>query len=262
MLQYACMAKQKISIDESLVIKGLLETRDFTYQDILNHFEDTYTIAQLKYHIKKHYPSMRGMIKKEYSRGGSKILYLLKQIFPVGKIYPEYLIENLRLDFFIEKPFNIAIEFDGVQHSEYNNFFYNSQVDFQLAQDRDAFKDDACEKLGIKMIRLTSHSQLTKMSLIKLIEEHVNIEQKLIEMKIIKKTTIKEEGKFLPKQKVDWKALYKEKKERSKGMNHRTEQDRKLEDEYKKKRKEKDKEYRKSQYQKKKKRIKQWNNKK
>ena len=136
-------------------------TGEFTYQDILNHLENKFTINQLKYHINKKYPHLKTLIKKEYSRGGSKLEFLLKQIFPATKIHGEYHVgDRLRLDFYIQAPYNLGFEFDGSQHHELAGFF-NSHADFQVAQERDLKKGEICNQYGINLIRYSSVEDLS-----------------------------------------------------------------------------------------------------
>lgn len=154
------MKKAKITTDISKSIEALILTNEFTYQDILNHFNNKFTINQLKYHVNKNYSSIKSFIKKEYSRGGSKLEYLLKQIFPADKIHPEYHVGNkLRLDFYIENPYNLGFEFDGIQHENYTGL-YNSYTDFTKAQDRDLEKEEICKEYGINLIRFSKIENL------------------------------------------------------------------------------------------------------
>jgi very-short-patch-repair endonuclease len=88
------------------------------------------------------------------------IFSLLKELFPNARIRCEHLIkykgQNLYLDFFI--PFlNVAIEVDGRQHDEYNDFFYNSFLQYYEAYRRDRLKEEWAEKNNVALIRIKEH---------------------------------------------------------------------------------------------------------
>jgi hypothetical protein len=95
------------------------------------------------------------------SRAATCLYNLLREYFPGKKIISEYTFSNnLRLDFYIPE-LNVAFEFDGQQHSTYNNHFYKTKSDFYLAQNRDEQKEYICKQLGIKLIRFTEGEELS-----------------------------------------------------------------------------------------------------
>ena len=59
----------------------------------------------------------------------------------------------LPFDFFIE-PLNILIEFDGIQHFEFCDFFHKTHHDFEEQQLKDKIKTEYCENKNIKLIRI------------------------------------------------------------------------------------------------------------
>lgn len=251
------MEKAKITTEISKSIQAVLMTGEFTYQDILNHLENKFTINQLKYHINKNYPHLKSLIKKEYSRGGSKLEYLLKQIFPANKIHSEFHVgDKLRLDFYIEAPYNLGFEFDGSQHHKLAGFF-NNHADFQVAQERDLKKGEICNQYGINLIRYSSVEDLSLDVLEKdisqagygtgesetpqdqLISEHLSKQQsqrnahqkKLVEYKQLRKQRYIKQKELLKEREVESSSCYTPN------------------DDYKKKQKQRAKEFRKQQYQ-------------
>lgn len=166
------MKKLKITTEDSKSIEALLLANQFTYQDIINHLDNRFTINQIKYHINKYYPDLKKNIKKEYSRGGSKLEYLLKQIFPAKKIHAEYHIgKKLRLDYYIEAPYNLGFEFDGSQHHEYTPGFHDSYYDFLNSQNRDTEKDQICADNGINLIRFSSLDSISIATITELVKQ-------------------------------------------------------------------------------------------
>lgn len=145
----------KIVKDHFLKIESLAESGEYTYQDICNAFDNQYTLNQIKYHINKHCPNKN--IKKEYSRGGSKLESILKQLFPYDTIIKEYPLPNrLRVDFVLTDPYFLAFEFDGAQHANYSNHFHGSKLSFNESKARDLLKEEYLKERGINLIRLAS----------------------------------------------------------------------------------------------------------
>ena len=147
----------KITEEHSQKIESLTSQKSFTLQDIVSLLDNLYTDNQIKYHINKFYPANKANLLKEYSKGGTKLEYLLKEIFPADKIESEFSLgEKLRVDFVVHSPYNLAFEYDGVQHAEYSSFFHGSKGAFNEAQYRDQRKEVLLKNRGIKLIRLSS----------------------------------------------------------------------------------------------------------
>lgn len=98
--------------------------------------------------------------KKPRWKTEAKVGEYLKLIFPdhtFTKIRPVWLKnprtgKNLELDFYC-KELNLAVEVNGIQHSEYNPFFHkNDPIRFIKQQQRDGFKVNKCKELGIKLL--------------------------------------------------------------------------------------------------------------
>ena len=61
--------------------------------------------------------------------------------------------KNLELDMF-NADLMIALEYDGVHHRKFTEFFHKSEQDFIDQQTRDNFKEEKCKELGIILIRV------------------------------------------------------------------------------------------------------------
>lgn len=61
--------------------------------------------------------------------------------------------KNLELDMF-NSDLMIALEYDGVHHRKFTEFFHKSEQDFLDQQDRDQYKEEKCKELGITLIRV------------------------------------------------------------------------------------------------------------
>ena len=61
--------------------------------------------------------------------------------------------KNLELDMF-NADLMIALEYDGVHHRKYTEFFHKSEQDFIGQQERDKYKEEKCKELGITLIRV------------------------------------------------------------------------------------------------------------
>lgn len=97
--------------------------------------------------------------------------YVLEKTFN----WLKYNNNKLRLDGYFEE-YNLAIEYDGIQHYEYMEKYDKKYEDFIKRQERDRLKDKLCEENEIKLIRIKYDEPLT--------EEY--LKQKLIEEGIIK----------------------------------------------------------------------------
>jgi hypothetical protein len=108
-----------------------------------------------KYNSKKH----------GSSRGNFVLGKILIYLFPRYTLIPEYPIGGLRVDWVI-KDLQIGLEFNGVQHSEYNTFFFETKADFERAKLRDYDKSYLCEKAGIGLVTFY-HDEELSMALVK-----------------------------------------------------------------------------------------------
>lgn len=145
----------RITEEHSKKIAALVSQKVFTLQDIVSLLDNSYTDNQIKYHINKFYPESKTNLVKEYSKGATKLEFILKEIFPFDKIEKEFSLgERLRVDFVIMAPFNLAFEFDGSQHGEYTSFFHNDRTGFRQSQERDERKEFLLKNRGINLVRI------------------------------------------------------------------------------------------------------------
>jgi hypothetical protein len=61
--------------------------------------------------------------------------------------------KNLELDMYNED-LKLALEYDGIHHRKFTEFFHKTEQDFFDQQDRDNFKEERCKELGITLIRV------------------------------------------------------------------------------------------------------------
>ena len=87
---------------------------------------------------------------------------LLKERYPNDRILEELVLpgtktatrkSTLKADFFIPVR-KLIIEVHGEQHTEFNNFFFKSKMDFYKAQARDRDKKQWCEINNFELIEL------------------------------------------------------------------------------------------------------------
>ena len=92
----------------------------------------------------------------------NKAKELLKERYPNDRILEELVLpgtktatrkSTLKADFFIPVR-KLIIEVHGEQHTEFNNFFFKSKMDFYKAQARDRDKKQLCEINNFELIEL------------------------------------------------------------------------------------------------------------
>ena len=84
------MRRTKINETDSEKIKTLIMTTLYSRQELVNHFNNKYSLNQVSNFIKKQPDSIKKKIRKENSRGNSIMKKLLKEIFPQYKIEEEF----------------------------------------------------------------------------------------------------------------------------------------------------------------------------
>ena len=104
------------------------------------------------------------------SHGQYMLGRLLRSIYGQALILEEFPIpdERLVLDFYMPHH-NLAFEYQGRQHDEFNKFFHADQAGFQRSQARDARKKAWCVLNTIRLI--TTRDSVSVEALQKLIEE-------------------------------------------------------------------------------------------
>lgn len=148
----------------------ILAKAGYTPQDISNKYPE-YHADQVRNYLKRKYPDLQGSLKKDTSRGNSKLEYVLKEMFPNEKIHTEYPIgQRLRLDCYIDYPYFLGFEFDGVQHSKSVDHFGGDDQYIKNIQN-DFKKDEICKGRGISLIRISSLDDVTIETLDRIIQE-------------------------------------------------------------------------------------------
>lgn len=83
--------------------------------------------------------------------------------------------------------FKLAWEYDGRQHSEYNEFMHKSKKAFRYLQQCDQIKNELCKELGITLIRIRFDKKLTADYLrVKLQEANPELYNKLLTLGILR----------------------------------------------------------------------------
>jgi hypothetical protein len=110
---------------------------------------------------------------KRKSKNHVHLCNLLKKAFPNIKIINEYKIKInnklLYIDIFIPL-FNFAIEINGKQHYEFNEFMHNSKADFIKQKFNDELKREYCQLKKIRLVVLKDTEFISEKELINLIK--------------------------------------------------------------------------------------------
>ena len=92
----------------------------------------------------------------------SRAKVLLKELYPNDRILEELILpgtktsnrkSTLKADFFIPIR-SLIIEVHGIQHSEFNNFFFQNKMEFYKAQARDRDKKLWCKINQLELVEL------------------------------------------------------------------------------------------------------------
>ena len=95
------------------------------------------------------------MVDNRGSKHQHHLYELCCQIYGFSNVIWEYVIPdfNLRIDILIEH-LGIAVEYDGAQHTKFNEFFHKDEAGYVFAAKRDLKKEQWIAEHGIKLIRL------------------------------------------------------------------------------------------------------------
>jgi hypothetical protein len=158
--KYPTTSNERLS---SILNRSKMEIEHFAFRFGIekdgNYFSDLITTDIEKAFVDKHNDLYT---KKELgsSRGNYVLGQILDYLFPLHSRIPEYPIGNLRLDWYIPR-LSIGLEYDGIQHKEYSQFFHGSEREFSKAQERDYEKSKLCEKMGIAIARFSHNEKLS-----------------------------------------------------------------------------------------------------
>jgi hypothetical protein len=96
------------------------------------------------------------------SRGQASLTQALRKLLPGEEIRTEeHIGERLKLDVYCPR-YNMAAEFHGRQHFEYNSFFHNEMEDFHDSVKRDERKQQICNDLGIVLVVFRYNDDLSE----------------------------------------------------------------------------------------------------
>lgn len=92
---------------------------------------------------------------KSASKGQFKVKRFFKQYWQRHLVYEEFPVysSRLRVDF-LNATRKLAIEYNGVQHNEFNPFFHKNRMNYFFSIKRDMKKAEWLEKNGFKLIEL------------------------------------------------------------------------------------------------------------
>ena len=113
--------------------------------EYLNNIVKTKTLKKKKTIPKKHETRCRIILENLFK-------------MPFVSVRPDFLKydktgKNLELDMY-NADLKLALEYDGIHHRKFTEFFHKSEQDFIHQQDRDQFKEEKCKELGIILIRV------------------------------------------------------------------------------------------------------------
>lgn len=111
-----------------------------------------------------------GIKTNKRSKFQHSVFLILKKYFK--DIIQEYKIQNKFVDFYIPS-LNIAIECDGNQHYDENNYFnkLSKSKGYITSIESDIIKEKYCKENNIKMIRIPYHKNIT----IKYIKQYIDL---------------------------------------------------------------------------------------
>ena len=111
----------------------------------------------VKNNNKKFKNSKKKRIPKKHE---TRCRIIMENLFraPFVSVRPDFLKydktgKNLELDMF-NSDLMIALEYDGIHHRKFTEFFHKTEQDFYDQQDRDQYKEEKCKELGITLIRV------------------------------------------------------------------------------------------------------------
>jgi hypothetical protein len=142
------------------------QTSSITLQDIVNAANEP--TKKKKRILKKHETRCRKILEELFEQ-------------PFTSIRPDFLKypktgKNLELDGYNEE-LNLAFEYQGVQHRKFCPLFHETYQDFVDQLERDAYKKQQCEKLGIKVLYIPDTVPYDSL------EEYLHIEVKKLNLK-------------------------------------------------------------------------------
>jgi len=111
------------------------------------------------------------------SKGETYIINTIRKVLGSIHIYRDFRIgeaRKLSVDVYIPA-YNLAIEFDGIQHFKRVKYFQPNHIDFLEQKRRDKLKEEICEEMGLNLIRIKYNDIPTEEELVKLIIANIRI---------------------------------------------------------------------------------------
>ena len=144
-----------------LVISLLFLFGYYIYINYIKNEENRGNKSEILNEFVKNESSVKKLKKRKIpKKHETRCRIILENLFrtPFITIRPDFLKypktgKNLELDMFNEN-LMLALEYDGVHHRKYTEFFHKSEQDFIDQKDRDHFKEERCKELGITLIRV------------------------------------------------------------------------------------------------------------
>lgn len=79
------------------------------------------------------------------------------------------------IDFFVKhNDKQYFIEYDGIQHFEFNNFFHKTEEDFENQKRRDCVLNDFCELHKNKLTLIRVNYKQSKEEIIEILNKEIN----------------------------------------------------------------------------------------
>ena len=155
---------KKLFNEYGFISKTLINEKcDFTYEAFRNYFNSKDNISEML--------GVENAFLNKDSTNAIIMYNILCELFERDDIEKEKTFEwlrnpktkrALRIDFYISSK-NIAVEYDGYQHSHYSPYFYRNDIaKFEMQIYRDKIKDDLLSEHNIKLVRFSYKDNLNK----------------------------------------------------------------------------------------------------
>jgi very-short-patch-repair endonuclease len=113
--------------------------------------------------------SVRNIQASRFQKAARRIL---KERFPCLDIYEDFFVDGMYIDFFIPAMM-LAIEVDGSQHDDYNEFFHKDGAGFAKHIRRDERKALFCQLNEITLVHVPAEAALDEQRLMEMIQNEL-----------------------------------------------------------------------------------------
>lgn len=105
---------------------------------------------------------------RRYHKTETKLLEILKEIFGqenvISSVHPLWALSDkgvlLEYDVCVMSK-HLLVEYDGLQHFEFSNFFHKTRSEFESQKTRDRLKDRLAKQNGWKLLRIKYNEDVT-----------------------------------------------------------------------------------------------------